>query len=249
MLIHLQHWMGVKFFKFFMKKTMSQRWKLSTSHHPCWRQEEQIPSGTPKLVRPWNFTSLFLEVTNFIPCAWQQWLSKPRAERCWVVFELVSKCVWGSCSGGWVSHWWLCWYCSLVVTEGSECQELAGNLSHCHCLSHSLESWRPELLRSWFLLEPCVSEGTAPELQPFGVLGGFLFSCWQYSGSSSSLEDSDLQDCSWTLNSKPVLLQPARKITCGHICTFAFVDDLEASAVKGWGQAWSGSHWNQGSRI
>lgn len=84
--------MGAKFFKFFMKKMMSQRWRLSMSHHPCWRQEEQIPSGTPKLVRPWNLTSLFLEDTDFIPCAWQQWLSKPRAEMLsslWIGVQVV----------------------------------------------------------------------------------------------------------------------------------------------------------------
>lgn len=134
---------------------MSQRWRLYMSHHPCWRQEEQIPSGTPKLVRPWNRTSLFLEDTDFIPCAWQQWLSKPRAERCWVVFELVSrwcKCFWGSCSGGWVSHWWLCWYCSHVVSEGSGCQELAGTLSHCHCLSHTLGSWKTWVVEELILV-------------------------------------------------------------------------------------------------
>lgn len=72
LLIHLQHWMEVKFFKFFMKKMMSQKWKLFMSHRPCWRQDEQIPSGTPKLVRPWYLTSMFLGDTDLIPHAWQR---------------------------------------------------------------------------------------------------------------------------------------------------------------------------------
>lgn len=153
------------------------------SHHPCWRQEEQIPSGTPKLVRH----PCFWKTPYFIPCAWQQWLSKLRAERCWVVFELVSrwcKCVWGSCSGGWMSHWWLCWYCSRVVTGGSGVRSWQKPSLTVTVWATLWDPGRLELLRSWFSLQSCVSEGTAPELQPFGVFGGFLFSCWHYPGSS-----------------------------------------------------------------
>lgn len=185
-------------------------------------------------------TSLFLEDTYFIPCAWQQWLSKLRAERCWVVFELVSrwcKCVWGSCSGDWMSHWWLCWYCSRVVTGGSGVRSWQKPSLTVTVWATLWDPGRPELLRSWFSLQSCVSEGTAPELQPFGVFKGFLFSCWHYPGSSSSgglwspglLLDFEQQTC------------PAATCQENHLWShLQTVDDLEVSAVEGWGQAWSG---------
>lgn len=66
-------------------------------------------------------------------------------------------------------------------------QELVETLSDCHYFGAAVsDPGRSELLRSWFSLQPCVSEEIAANLWPFAFLGGLLFSCWQCPGSSIS---------------------------------------------------------------
>lgn len=206
------------------------------SHHPCWRQEEQIPSGTPKLVRHpcfWKIPILFhVPGSSDSPSLEQRGVESslnwcPGGANVFGEAALETGWVTGDCAD--TAAVWLLGALGSGVGRNPLSlllfEPLSGILADWSCWgvdSHYSPVFLREQLQNYsllgFLEGFCLAAGTTLAVPSSGGL-------W----SPGLLLDFEQQTC------------PAATCQENHLWShLQTVDDLEVSAVEGWGQAWSG---------
>lgn len=206
------------------------------SHHPCWRQEEQIPSGTPKLVRHpcfWKTPTLFhVPGSSDSPSLEQRGVESslnwcPGGANVFGEAALETGWVTGDCAD--TAAVWLLGALGSGVGRNPLSlllfEPLSGILADWSCWgvdSHYSPVFLREQLQNYsllgFLEGFCLAAGTTLAVPSSGGL-------W----SPGLLLDFEQQTC------------PAATCQENHLWShLQTVDDLEVSAVEGWGQAWSG---------